>query len=114
MCSANTPRKFRCALQEAGNRSEADAVNHPVKREKPFRFVRDLRVQDYRAGENAHRRRCLPKLEAGNRGADGWIYGESRMLVDVVCDTINGWRMLSILSQRLEGSFHGVQRQFVP
>ena len=62
------------------------------KRRGPFRFVRYLRLQDCRDGSIAPLRRCLPKLEAGNRGVDGWIYGDSRMLVGVVCDTISGWR----------------------
>ena len=91
-------------------RSRTDMPSLLQKRAKPFRFVRYLRLLDSRDGEIAHLRRCLPKLEAGNRGVDGWIYGDSRTFSGVVCWTINCRMLLSWLSQRSNGSFYGFQR----
>ncbi len=45
-----------------------------------LRVVRYLRVLNARDGSEVLLRRCLTKLDVGNRGVDCGIYGESRML----------------------------------
>lgn len=46
---------------------------------KPLRVVRYLRVLNGFDVIEFSLRRCLTKLDVGNRGVDGRIYGESRM-----------------------------------
>ena len=45
------------------------------------RFVRSLRVLESQADEVTRLCRGLTKLEAGNRGIDGAVYGDSRWLL---------------------------------
>ncbi len=51
---------------------------------RTLRVVRDLRVLNCADVYEASPRRCLTKLDVGNRGVDGGIYRESRMPAGVI------------------------------
>ena len=64
---------------------------HVVKQTQSLRVVRYLRVLNARDVCEVLLRRCLTKLDVGNRGIDSRVYGESRMLVGEISVKGKNW-----------------------
>ena len=102
-CVERAPKPIATAGGESAHAHEADVSLCGRSSRLTLRVVRDLRVLNALDGIEASQRRCLTKLDVGNRGVDSRIYGESRMSAGEILVTGKRWSQRMFCCRRLFG-----------